>query len=105
MSAEWNSQGPHKEAQVTFVVPKAAVGEAFGHYINHQRAMGRLEQIVVDECHVVLDSLDRFRSRMLALRNLVQAETQIVYLTATLQPREEQQFINKIRLPPKKQCE
>jgi hypothetical protein len=26
---------------------------------------------------------------MLALRNLVQAETQIVYLTATLQPRKE----------------
>jgi hypothetical protein len=52
----------------------------------------------------MLDSLDRFRSCMLALRNLVQAETQIVYLTATLQPREEQQFINAIELLLKKQC-
>jgi superfamily II DNA helicase RecQ len=87
-----------------FVTPKAAVGEAFRHYINQQQAIGRLDQIVVDKCHVVLDSLDGFRSRMLALRNLVQAETQIVYLTATLRPREEQQFINAIGLPPKKQC-
>jgi hypothetical protein len=74
MSAEWNSQQLHKEAQVTFVTfvtPEAAVGEAFGHYINHQQAMGLLDRIVMDECHIVLDSLDGFRSRMLALRNLV----------------------------------
>jgi superfamily II DNA helicase RecQ len=87
-----------------FVTPEAAVGEAFRQYINRQRAMGRLDRIVVDECYVVLDSLDRFRSRMLALRNLVRAETQIVYLTATLQLREEQQFIKAIGLPPKRQC-
>jgi superfamily II DNA helicase RecQ len=105
VSAEWDSRRPHEWAQVMFVVPEAAVGEAFGHYINRQRAMGRLDRIVVDECHVVLDSLDGFRSRMLALKNLVRAETQMVYLTATLRPREEQQFIDAMGLPPKKQCE
>jgi superfamily II DNA helicase RecQ len=104
VSAKWNSRQPHKWAQVVFVTPEAAVGEAFGHYINRQQAIGRLDRIVVDECHVVLDSLDGFRSRMLALRNLVQAETQMVYLTATLRPRKEQQFIDAIGLPPKKQC-
>jgi hypothetical protein len=57
---------------------------------------------VVDECYVVLDSLNGFRSQMLALRNLVWAETQIVYLTATLRPREEQQFIKAMGLPPKR---
>jgi superfamily II DNA helicase RecQ len=67
--------------------------------------MGRLDWIVVDECHVVLDSLDGFRSCMLALRNLVRAETQMVYLMVTLRPREEQQFINTIGLLLKKQCE
>jgi superfamily II DNA helicase RecQ len=88
-----------------FVTPEAAVGEAFGQYINRQRAIGRLDRIVIDECHVVLDSLNRFRSRLLALKNLVQAETQIVYLTATLRPRKEQQFIKAIGLPPKRQCQ
>ena len=105
VSAEWDSRRPHEWAQIMFVTPEAAVGEAFGHYINRQRAMGRLDRIVVDECHVVLDSLDGFRSRMLALKNLVRAETQMVYLTATLRPREEQQFIDAMGLPPKKQCE
>jgi hypothetical protein len=67
--------------------------------------MGRLDRIVVDECYVVLDSLNGFRSWMLALRNLVQAETQIVYLTATLRLCEEQQFIEAMGLPPKRQCQ
>ena len=105
VSAEWNSQRPHEWAQVMFVTPEAAVGEAFGQYINRQRAMGRLDRIVIDECHVVLDSLNGFRSRLLALKNLVRAETQMVYLTATLRPREEQQFIEAMGLPPKRQCE
>jgi hypothetical protein len=64
--------------------------------------MGRLDWIVVDECYVVLDSLDGFCSRMLALRNLVRVETQIVYLTVTLRPCEEQQFIEVMGLPPKR---
>jgi hypothetical protein len=67
--------------------------------------MGRLDRIVVDECYVVLDLLNGFCSRMLALRNLVRAETQMVYLTATLRPREEQPFIEAMGLPPKRQCQ
>jgi superfamily II DNA helicase RecQ len=66
--------------------------------------MGRLDRIVIDECHVVLDLLNEFCSRLLVLKNLVQVETQIVYLTATLRPRKEQQFIKAIELPPKRQC-
>jgi superfamily II DNA helicase RecQ len=34
MSTKWNSWRPHKWAQVVFVTPEAAVGEAFRHYIN-----------------------------------------------------------------------
>ncbi|KAH7074973.1 P-loop containing nucleoside triphosphate hydrolase protein, partial [Paraphoma chrysanthemicola] len=104
-SAEWDSQRPHESAQIMFVTPEAAVGEGFGHYINRQRAMGRLDRIVVDECHVVLDSLEGFRSRMLGLRGLTRAETQMVYLTATLRPSEEQQFIEVMGLPAKRACQ
>jgi len=105
VSAEWDSRRPHEWAQIMFVTPEAAVGEAFGHFINRQRLMGRLDRIVIDECHVVLDSVGGFRSRMLALRQLVRAETQMVYLTATLRPRDEQQFIEVMGLPGKQQCE
>jgi hypothetical protein len=40
---------------------------------------------------------------LLALKNLVQAEIQIVYLIATLRPYKEQQFIKAIGLLPKQQ--
>ncbi|KAH5737485.1 hypothetical protein HBI18_067960 [Parastagonospora nodorum] len=103
VSAEWDGRRPHESAQIMFVTPEAAVGEAFGQYINRQRAMGRLDRIVVDECHVVLDSLGGFRSRMLGLSRLLRAETQMVYLTATLQPREEQVFLDVMGLPPKQE--
>jgi superfamily II DNA helicase RecQ len=67
--------------------------------------MGRLDRIVIDECHVVLDSVGGFRSRMLALRRLVRAETQMVYLTATLRPQDEEPFIKVMGLPDKRQGE
>lgn len=34
VSAEWDSRRPQEGAQIMFVTPKAAVGEAFRHYIN-----------------------------------------------------------------------
>ncbi|KAF2187533.1 P-loop containing nucleoside triphosphate hydrolase protein [Zopfia rhizophila CBS 207.26] len=61
--------------------------------------MGRLDRIVVDECHVVLNSTEGWRSRILALRELFRAETQMVYLTATLRQSEKGEFIRLMGLP------
>ena len=98
---EWSGRRPHEWASVVLVTPEAAVGESFGHFINRQRAMGRLDRVVVDECHVVLDSGTGggWRSRMLGLRGLVKAETQLVYLTATLRPAVEAEFGRLVGLP------
>jgi superfamily II DNA helicase RecQ len=98
---EWNSARPHEWASIVLVTPESAVGENFGHFINRQRAMGRLDRIVMDECHVVLDSGagGAWRSRMLGLRGLVRAETQLVYLTATLRPADEAEFGTLVGLP------
>jgi hypothetical protein len=41
---------------------------------------------------------------MLGLRDLVQVEAQLVYLTATMRPSEEGEFLRLIRLPPKERC-
>jgi hypothetical protein len=41
---------------------------------------------------------------MLALRDLVKAETQLVYLTATMQLRDEGEFIALIGLLAKEEC-
>ena len=98
---EWNGRRPHEWASVVLVTPEAAVGESFGHFVNRQRAMGRLDRIVVDECHIVLDSGPGggWRSRMLGLRGLIKAEAQIVYLTATLRPADEAEFERLVGLP------
>ncbi|KAK3898445.1 P-loop containing nucleoside triphosphate hydrolase protein [Staphylotrichum tortipilum] len=98
---EWSGRRPHEWPSVVLVTPEAAVGESFGHFINRQRAMGRLDRIVVDECHVVLDSGagGGWRSRMLWLRGLVKAEVQMVYLTATLRPADEAEFGRLVGLP------
>ena len=74
---EWSERRPYEWASVVLVTPKAAIGESFGHFINRQRAMGRLDRIIVDECYVVLDSGagGGWRSRMLGLRGLVKVET------------------------------
>ncbi len=41
---------------------------------------------------------------MLAMRNLVRAEAQLVYLIATLPPQEEEGFIQLMGLPAKQDC-
>jgi hypothetical protein len=41
---------------------------------------------------------------MLGLQDLVQVETQLVYLTATMRPSKEREFLRLIGLPPKEQC-
>ncbi|KAF2174793.1 P-loop containing nucleoside triphosphate hydrolase protein [Zopfia rhizophila CBS 207.26] len=102
---EWESRKPHEWASVILVTPESAVSDGFGNFINRQRAMGRLDRIVIDECHVVLDSTGGWRTRMLALRDLVKAETQLVYLTATMRPKEEGEFIRLMGLPPKEMCQ
>ena len=98
---EWSGRRPHEWASIVLVTPEAAVSESFGHFINRQRAIGRLDRIVVDECHTVLDSGagGTWRSRVLGLRGLVKAEVQMVYLTATLRPADEAEFGRIIGLP------
>ncbi|KAI1676246.1 Superfamily II DNA helicase [Pyrenophora tritici-repentis] len=105
VSGEWDSRRPYRSVQIMFVTPEAAVGEAFGHYINRERSMGRLDRIVIDECHSILDSLKGFRSRLLGLRQLLRVERQMVYLTATLRPKEEKQFLDVMGLPEKSKCQ
>jgi superfamily II DNA helicase RecQ len=70
-----------------------AVGAPFQSFLNQQRGMGRLDRAVIDECHIVLESTKGWRAQVLKLRSLVQAETQLVYLTATLKLKEESEFI------------
>ncbi|KAF2805010.1 uncharacterized protein BDZ99DRAFT_397115, partial [Mytilinidion resinicola] len=71
-------------AQVVLVTPESAVREVFSNFINRQRLIERLDRIIINKCHVILDLVGGWRSRILALRNLVIIETQLVYLIAII---------------------
>ncbi|KAH1416812.1 hypothetical protein KXX32_009757 [Aspergillus fumigatus] len=57
----------------------------------------RLDQIVIDKCHVMLNSQRDFRPQMAQLGQLVQARTQMVWLTATLPPSIEDELCQQMK--------
>jgi len=52
---------------------------------------------VFDECHTVLDSTPEFRPQMRQLGELTERGVQMVYLTVTLSPYAEPEFMGIIR--------
>jgi superfamily II DNA helicase RecQ len=90
--AEWHPHQPPDDAQIVLVTPEGTTSEAFHHFVNRQRALGRLDRIVFDESHTVLDSVDGWRPRVRQVIELSAHQTQLVYLTATLAPTDEDQF-------------
>lgn len=91
-SIVWTSRRPHDTAAIIFVTPEAALGETFAGLLTRLVASHQLDRIVVDECHVVLDGKKDFRPMLRKLGDLALRGIQMVYLTATLPPRDEAEF-------------
>jgi superfamily II DNA helicase RecQ len=83
---EWHPHQPADGAQIVLITPEGTTSEAFQHFVNRQRTLGLLDRIVVDECHVILESVHGWRPKVRALIELQQHQTQLVYLTVTIQP-------------------
>ncbi|KAG9193953.1 hypothetical protein G6011_03988 [Alternaria panax] len=94
--AEWDSRRPPDAAAVVLVTPESAVGEEFATFLNRLRATRQLDRIVIDECHIVLNRRYDFRKEMQKLGKLASAETQMVMLTATLPPSEEDELSRRM---------
>jgi len=86
---EWERTQQPDGAAIILVTPESAVRGPFRTFLNRMRMMRRLDRIIIDECHIILnDGLD-FRKYMQQLGQLMTAETQMVLLTATLPPTKE----------------
>lgn len=96
LCAEWESRRPPDAAAIVFVTPESAVGEDFATFLNRLRATRQLDRIVIDECHIVLNRRYTFRKQMQQLGKLAAAETQMVLLTATLPPSEEDELYRRM---------
>lgn len=96
----WDSRCPPDDASIVFVTPESSEHPDFHSFMNRLRVQQRLDRIVVDECHVVLDDPSGFRPAMRRLGHLTSAKTQMLYLTATLPPSEEERFFGRIQHEP-----
>jgi superfamily II DNA helicase RecQ len=94
--AKWDSRCPPDAAAVVLVMPESAVGEEFATFLNRLRATRQLDRIVIDECHVMLNRQHNFRKNMQRLGKLAASETQIIILTATLPPSEEDELFRRM---------
>ncbi|TKA24549.1 hypothetical protein B0A49_13989, partial [Cryomyces minteri] len=92
LCAEWSGRNPPDAAAVVLVTPESAVSDGFMTFLNRLRATQQLDRIVIDECHVVLSRKYTFRKQLQQLGKLMMAETQMVLLTATLPPSEEEEL-------------
>jgi superfamily II DNA helicase RecQ len=96
----WESRHPPDAAAIVLVTPESAVGEAFTTFLNRLQATQQLDRIIIDECHIVLNRQYTFRKQMQQLGKLVAAETQMVMLTATLPPSEEDELFRRMHFDP-----
>ncbi|KAK5651006.1 hypothetical protein OQA88_2932, partial [Cercophora sp. LCS_1] len=85
---------------VLLVLPESFVTKGFADFLNRLSVRYQLDRIVLDECHTVLDASYDFRPDLRAIGpvlNLVGA--QLVFLTATMPPRDEEEFWTTLGLP------
>ena len=86
-----------RAASVVLVTPESVVTKGFQGFINHLVAQQRLDRVVIDECHVILDSSADFRPKLLELgRTIADWGVQLVILTATLPPQDEGEFWHRM---------
>ena len=99
-SVMWESSRPSRVASIILVTPEAVVSKTFRTFANRLQRTCKLDRIVFDECHTILDCGPRFRPKMLKLgRALIQMSTQLVFLTATLPPRDVARFFKAMGMP------
>lgn len=71
------------DASIVFVTPKmVAQNASFRSFAQRNRR--RLDRIVIDKCHVVLNKSTTFRQHLQRLGRLVKMASQMIMVTATL---------------------
>jgi superfamily II DNA helicase RecQ len=68
------------------------VTAAFGRFIEEKKRVYQLERIVINECHMILESTDQWRPKVRQLKEMAGKGMQVLYLTVTLPPSGEAAF-------------
>ena len=97
-SEEWSSKRPSFGARIVFVTPESAVTKSFARFIEMRNMAGGVDRIVIDECHMMLDCDERWRPKMLEVIMMMDKGVQVIFLTATMRPKDEVDFFDKMGL-------
>lgn len=98
VAAIFNPRNPPESAQLVFTTPETSLTSDFQTFLNRLQQFKRLDRIVIDECHVILNRSQTFRKNLRRLGDLVGKKTQIILLTATLPPRYEFKLFDTLYL-------
>ncbi|PCG88112.1 Hypothetical protein PENO1_112020 [Penicillium occitanis (nom. inval.)] len=96
----WNSHQPPETARIVLVTPESAISKGFRSYVSRLQERNRLDRIMIDECHTILDSREDFRPKMAELHVLMTIGSPIVLLTATLPAIDEVRLFQRLQLTP-----
>jgi superfamily II DNA helicase RecQ len=95
----WDSRRSNRAATIVLVTPESATTKGFQEFINRLQTRQQLDRVVVDECHVVLDGGPDFRPKLRELGGFLSGlGVQLIFLTATLAPRDEGLFFHRLQL-------
>jgi superfamily II DNA helicase RecQ len=74
--AIWSdSRAPPYDTQIVFVIAESAVSQSFADFVNAKILNQQLERVIINECHSVLQSTEKFRPKVLQLRELIGRQT------------------------------
>jgi superfamily II DNA or RNA helicase len=90
-------------ASIVLVSPESFVTKRFQDFVNRLIERSQLDRIVFDECHTILDASSSFRPELRTIgSSLARPGVQLVFLTATLPPRDEAEFWLLLHLDPRR---
>ncbi|KJZ69622.1 hypothetical protein HIM_10985 [Hirsutella minnesotensis 3608] len=93
----WRSRGAQRAASLVFVTPESAVSKGFRTFVERMHGQHKMDRVVVDECHTILQHTKVFRWQMGKLgRTLRDFAVPVACLTATLKPTQEAALIEKL---------
>jgi superfamily II DNA helicase RecQ len=94
----WGSGRRMHDSCIVLVTPESAVSQGFMNYMRKLQSMDRLDRIVIDECHILLNTRLDFRRKLQKLRKVVEFAVQLVLLTATLPPSKKSELLSMISI-------
>jgi superfamily II DNA helicase RecQ len=83
---------------IVFVTLESAITKRFLDFLESRQIMAKVDRIVIDECHAIMEGSLSFRPKLRELGTLALIGVQMVYLTAILPPAEERAFFRLVNV-------